>query len=186
MYAYVFVQIYMLEGVCVRLKLLEACCEFCILIIDSLLDAPGRQGDPTVHPVKGEQSFQTDTHTHMCVGTCHTLMCVTTIRTGKKTTINRGNVPRCAVCHFHFHFHFGFQCSFPFRTLNVVPSLSYLLLLLLLLFSFDVCCWHFTLLLAINKVNSGIFFHAGYTKVVFTSPFPYPLHVCLLFLRQSL
>lgn len=53
----------MLEGVCVRRKLLEACCEFCILIIDSLLDAPGRQGDPPVHPIKGEQSFQPDTHT---------------------------------------------------------------------------------------------------------------------------
>lgn len=72
MYAYVCVQIYMLEGVCVRLKLLEACCEFCILIIDSLLDAPGRQGDPTVHPVKGEQSFQTDTHTHVCRNMPHT------------------------------------------------------------------------------------------------------------------
>lgn len=58
-----YVQMYVLVGVCVLLKLLEACCEFCILIIDSLLDAPGRQSDPPVHPVKGEPSCQTDTHT---------------------------------------------------------------------------------------------------------------------------
>lgn len=108
--------------VCARLKILAGHVLWILysLIIDSLLNATGRQGDPPAcAPCKGgaklsdrhTQTIYTDTHAHRHKGN------------------NKSS--ECAIFIFNVHFHFGHSMS---------PSLSHLLLLLLSL-SFDVCFW---------------------------------------------
>lgn len=95
--------------VCARLKILAGHVLWILysLIIDSLLNATGRQGDPPACAPCKRGAKLSDRHTRT-----QTIRTDTHAQTQRQQQIER-------VCHFQF------QCSFPFRTLNVAVSVAF-------------------------------------------------------------
>lgn len=106
---YIHKPAYMCMCVCARLKILAGHVLWILysLIIDSLLNATGRQGDPPACAPCKRGAKLSDRHTRT-----QTIRTDTHAQTQRQQQIER-------VCHFHF------QCSFPFRTLNVAVSVAF-------------------------------------------------------------